>query len=205
MVELGQSADTGSRTRALRREIRGDSPSQDPEQTGCWSTSTPPRSEATTSTCASSTPRPTTCTWRTRPHHCGVRHGTTRVFGAWWPTGCVVDAVGVVACGALVLVASVRCRDVVGGGSVYPARRRPGDKLEVYRELGLKLNYNHETEEVTAETNPRPNVGDWLCPEGVSTSTPTSCNTENCWSSANSGGGDGSGPVYAGSCPGRAL
>lgn len=26
-----------------------------------------------------------------------------------------------------------------------------------------------------------------VCPKGVSTSTPTSCNTENCWSSANSG------------------
>jgi hypothetical protein len=27
----------------------------------------------------------------------------------------------------------------------------------------------------------------YLCPEGVSTSTPTSCNTEKCWSSASSG------------------
>ncbi|MGW4774435.1 hypothetical protein ACWEO2_41185 [Nocardia sp. NPDC004278] len=32
----------------------------------------------------------------------------------------------------------------------------PGDKLEVYRELGLKLTYNHDDHAVTAETNPRP-------------------------------------------------
>ncbi|MGW4774378.1 hypothetical protein ACWEO2_40870 [Nocardia sp. NPDC004278] len=34
-----------------------------------------------------------------------------------------------------------------------------GDKLEVYRELGLKLTYNHDDHAVTAETNPRPRVG----------------------------------------------
>lgn len=49
--------------------------------------------------------------------------------------------------------------DALGGLLAILRAADPGDKLEVYRELGLKLNYNHETEEVTAETNLRPQVG----------------------------------------------
>ncbi|RDI60505.1 hypothetical protein [Nocardia pseudobrasiliensis] len=35
----------------------------------------------------------------------------------------------------------------------------PADKLEIYRQLGLKLTYNHETRVVAAETTPNPPVG----------------------------------------------
>ncbi len=49
--------------------------------------------------------------------------------------------------------------DALGGLLAILRVADPGDKLEVYRELGLKLNYNHETEEVTAYANPQPQVG----------------------------------------------
>ncbi|WP_405182557.1 hypothetical protein [Nocardia sp. NBC_01377] len=49
--------------------------------------------------------------------------------------------------------------DALGGLLTILCAADPGDKLEVYRELGLKLTYDHETQQVTAETKPRPQVG----------------------------------------------
>jgi hypothetical protein len=49
--------------------------------------------------------------------------------------------------------------DALGGLLTILRAADPGGKLEVYRELGLKLTYNHEIQQVTAETNPRPQVG----------------------------------------------
>ncbi|MEV4235255.1 MULTISPECIES: hypothetical protein [unclassified Nocardia] len=49
--------------------------------------------------------------------------------------------------------------DALGGILAILRAADPGDKLEVYRELGLKLTYNHYDHAVTAETNPRPGVG----------------------------------------------
>ena len=49
--------------------------------------------------------------------------------------------------------------DALGGLLAILRVAEPGDKLEVYRELGLKLTYNHHDHAVTVETNPRPCVG----------------------------------------------
>ncbi|MGY5311605.1 hypothetical protein [Nocardia gipuzkoensis] len=49
--------------------------------------------------------------------------------------------------------------DALGGMLAILRDADPNDKLEIYRELGLKLNYNHESRTVTVESNPRPQVG----------------------------------------------
>ncbi|WP_228000446.1 hypothetical protein [Nocardia australiensis] len=49
--------------------------------------------------------------------------------------------------------------DTLGGILAILRAADPGDKLEVYRELGLKLTYNHDDHMVVAETNPLPRVG----------------------------------------------
>ncbi|WP_409497215.1 recombinase family protein [Amycolatopsis sp. cmx-11-12] len=64
---------------------------------------------------------------------------------------------------------SVRCRRMSGeeiqalvealGGLLATLREAdPADKLEVYRQLGVKLTYDHEKRVVTAETQPKPPV-----------------------------------------------
>ncbi len=46
------------------------------------------------------------------------------------------------------------------GGLVKVIRKAdPAQKLEIYRQLGLKLTYNHATRTVVAETSPQPPVG----------------------------------------------
>ncbi|MEU1548279.1 hypothetical protein [Nocardia sp. NPDC005745] len=46
------------------------------------------------------------------------------------------------------------------GGLVRVIRKAdPAEKLELYRQLGLKLTYNHTTRTVVAETSPQPPVG----------------------------------------------
>ena len=49
--------------------------------------------------------------------------------------------------------------DMLGGLLAVLRAADPRDKFEVYRELGLKLAYNHTTGEIMAEANPRPQVG----------------------------------------------
>ncbi|MFI7667484.1 hypothetical protein [Nocardia sp. NPDC049526] len=65
----------------------------------------------------------------------------------------------------------------------------PVDKADVYRHLNLQMTYHPAKRTVRVETSLDPHGwGYGACPEGVSTSTPTSCNTENCWSSVDCGG-----------------
>ncbi len=65
----------------------------------------------------------------------------------------------------------------------------PLDKAEVYRHLNLQMTYHPAKRLVRVETSLDPDGwGYGKCPEGVSTTTPTSCDIENCWSSGNSGG-----------------
>ncbi len=56
--------------------------------------------------------------------------------------------------------------DALGGLLAILRAADPGDKLEVYRELGLKLTYNHNDHTVTAETTPGHMLAYCLCPEG---------------------------------------
>lgn len=49
--------------------------------------------------------------------------------------------------------------NALGGLLAVLRAAEPGDKLEVYRELGLKLTYDHENSVVTAGLNPQPSVG----------------------------------------------
>ncbi len=52
-----------------------------------------------------------------------------------------------------------RIVDELGGMLAVLRAAEPGDKLEVYRELGLELTYDHENSVVTAGFNPQPSVG----------------------------------------------
>ncbi len=49
--------------------------------------------------------------------------------------------------------------DGLGGWITVLRRAEPGEKLEVYRRLGLKLTFDHVTRTVVAETKPQPPVG----------------------------------------------
>ncbi|UED87621.1 hypothetical protein [Streptomyces profundus] len=60
-------------------------------------------------------------------------------------------------------------RDLVDAlGGLLDALRRadPADKAEVYRQLGLRLTYDHEKQEVLAESRPAPRVGVLVVSEG---------------------------------------
>jgi site-specific DNA recombinase len=46
--------------------------------------------------------------------------------------------------------------DALGGLLKVLRRADPEDKAEVYRQLGLTLTYDHETQKVLAETQPAP-------------------------------------------------
>ncbi len=48
--------------------------------------------------------------------------------------------------------------DTLGGLLNVLQTADPADKLEVYRQLGVKLTYNHERRVVTAESRPEPPV-----------------------------------------------
>lgn len=48
--------------------------------------------------------------------------------------------------------------DALGGLLAILREADPADKLEVYRQLGLKLTYNHDKRVVVAETQPQPPV-----------------------------------------------
>ena len=49
--------------------------------------------------------------------------------------------------------------DALGGLLAVLRDADPADKAEVYRQLGLRLTYDHQTHTVLAETRPAPSVG----------------------------------------------
>jgi site-specific DNA recombinase len=62
--------------------------------------------------------------------------------------------------------------DALGGPLKVLQRAEPEDKAEVYRQLGLTLTYDHETQKVLAETQPAP-MCLMVVPEGDLNITPT--------------------------------
>jgi len=56
--------------------------------------------------------------------------------------------------------------DALGGLLSVLRDADPADKAEVYRQLGLRLTYDHETHTVLAESQPAPSVGVVVVSEG---------------------------------------
>jgi hypothetical protein len=71
--------------------------------------------------------------------------------------------------------------DTLGGLLTALRHPSPADKTEVYRELGVRLTYDHAERTVLAETRPTSSVCVVFVSEGDSTTTHTSFICGNCW------------------------